>query len=110
MDAVGLAGPDGTPFCTPTCAATLQRVGGPAVERRGVLRNGKMATVVCGRLGGDVLVDVACERRTRPLTTLTRREVEVLTLVAAGLTSPRICRRLGLRPATVRTHVEHVRE
>ena len=41
---------------------------------------------------------------------LTPREREVLDLVAQGLTTPRIANELGIRPSTVRTHVEHARE
>jgi DNA-binding CsgD family transcriptional regulator len=39
---------------------------------------------------------------------LTERQLEVLALAAAGNTAPRIAIELGLSPATVRTHFEHV--
>jgi DNA-binding CsgD family transcriptional regulator len=41
---------------------------------------------------------------------LTKRELEVLQLVAEGLTNREIARRLFISPATVRTHLEHVFE
>jgi DNA-binding CsgD family transcriptional regulator len=41
---------------------------------------------------------------------LTERELEVLQLVAEGLTNREIARRLFISPATVRTHLEHVFE
>ncbi|MCB9686447.1 MAG: response regulator transcription factor [Alphaproteobacteria bacterium] len=41
---------------------------------------------------------------------LTPREVEVLGLVADGLTGPQIAERTGLSRSTVNTHVEHARE
>lgn len=41
---------------------------------------------------------------------LSEREREVLVLVARGLTSRRISTRLGVSIATVRTHVEHIRD
>ncbi|MCA9489953.1 MAG: response regulator transcription factor [Myxococcales bacterium] len=41
---------------------------------------------------------------------LTPREVEVLALVADGLTGPQIAERTGLSRSTVNTHVEHARE
>jgi HD-GYP domain-containing protein (c-di-GMP phosphodiesterase class II) len=39
---------------------------------------------------------------------LTRREVEVLSLLARGLANKEIARRLGVTPKTVSNHVEHV--
>jgi DNA-binding CsgD family transcriptional regulator len=47
------------------------------------------------------------ERRPHP-PSLTEREVEVLALVAQGLTNRQISRRLFISPATVRTHLEHI--
>jgi len=41
---------------------------------------------------------------------LTRRERQVLGLMAEGLTVRQAAQRLGLRPGTVRTHVEHLTE
>ena len=40
--------------------------------------------------------------------TLTTRESEVLTLVGEGLASKEIAHRLGITPATVRTHVQNI--
>lgn len=49
-------------------------------------------------------------QRTRPedLDALTRREIEILTLVAAGLSNHEIAGRLVLSNETVKTHVSHV--
>lgn len=41
---------------------------------------------------------------------LTRRERQVLALIAEGLTVRQAAQRLGLKPGTVRTHVEHLTE
>jgi DNA-binding CsgD family transcriptional regulator len=49
------------------------------------------------------------ERRTYP-PLLTRRETEVLQLVAEGLTNSAIAKRLYISPATVRAHLEHIFE
>jgi DNA-binding CsgD family transcriptional regulator len=49
------------------------------------------------------------ERRAR-VDCLTERELEVLQLVAEGLTNREIARELFISPATVRTHLEHVFE
>jgi ATP/maltotriose-dependent transcriptional regulator MalT len=39
---------------------------------------------------------------------LTERELDVLSLVAQGLTNREISRQLFISPATVRTHLEHI--
>jgi len=39
---------------------------------------------------------------------LTRREVEILQLLASGDSTARICARLRIQPATFRSHVQHV--
>jgi DNA-binding NarL/FixJ family response regulator len=46
--------------------------------------------------------------RTPHLPSLTDRELEVLALVAEGLTNRQIGRRLFISPTTVRTHLEHI--
>jgi DNA-binding CsgD family transcriptional regulator len=46
--------------------------------------------------------------RRRRLPSLTERELDVLALVAQGLTNREISRRLFISPATVRTHLEHI--
>jgi len=53
------------------------------------------------------------EARARPLAAgarekLTRRESDVLRLLAQGLTQDEIAARLGISPKTVSTHIEHV--
>jgi two-component system nitrate/nitrite response regulator NarL len=53
------------------------------------------------------------EERSRPLTgaahaNLTRRESQVLRLLAQGLTQQEIATRLTISPKTVSTHIEHV--
>ena len=47
-------------------------------------------------------------RAARPLPELTDRELEVLTLMAAGLTNHQIATRLYLSEKTVRNHVSHI--
>lgn len=42
------------------------------------------------------------------LRSLTRRETEVLALVAGGFPSREIAHRLGITPATVRSHIQHI--
>jgi DNA-binding NarL/FixJ family response regulator len=47
-------------------------------------------------------------RSTRLRVRLTPREMEVIRLIASGLTNREIARSLGLTPSTAKTHVEHV--
>jgi DNA-binding CsgD family transcriptional regulator len=47
------------------------------------------------------------ERRRRPVPRLTRRQNELLCLLAAGHTNTQIARRLGISEGTVRTHLEN---
>jgi DNA-binding CsgD family transcriptional regulator len=70
-----------------------------------------VATIVARRLRG--LGARGVPRGPRPATqrnpaNLTRREVEVLGLLAEGKTNEEIARALWLSPSTVRRHVEHV--
>jgi DNA-binding NarL/FixJ family response regulator len=72
------------------------------------------AEVRAGRIDGDaaeaVLVAAghrAKARRERPAG-LTAREVDVLQLVAPGLSSKDIARELVISPKTARNHIEHI--
>lgn len=72
------------------------------------------AEVRAGRLDGDAVNAVlraagqrAPARADGP-SGLTRREVEVLALLARGLANKEIARRLGVTPKTVSNHVEHI--
>ena len=68
-----------------------------------------------GRLDGEVVEAVLAaaghqpqRRRTAAPADLTPREVEVLRLIARGLTSADAARELGIQPKTVGTHIEHI--
>lgn len=66
-------------------------------SRRGVERR---ASAVLERLGtADTLVSMP---------DITRREAEVLRLLACGATNKAIAEALGISPTTVRNHIEHV--
>jgi DNA-binding CsgD family transcriptional regulator len=72
------------------------------------------AEVRAGRLDGDaveaVLVAAGHRARTRPARPagLTAREVDVLRLVARGLSSKEIATELVITPKTARNHIEHI--
>jgi DNA-binding NarL/FixJ family response regulator len=50
----------------------------------------------------------ASQARTEPITVLTAREIEVLRLVADGLSNPQIAARLTLSEHTVKRHVANI--
>ena len=59
------------------------------------------------------LVDIIQNEQGRDLATakgavLSRKELEVLRLVADGLTSQEICEKLAVSPNTAKTHVRHI--
>jgi len=59
---------------------------------------------------GERLLDLMGERQERMEVSLTPREIEVLRLLAAGLTDREVAVRLGIRHATARNHVRHILE
>jgi DNA-binding CsgD family transcriptional regulator len=81
-----------------------------AVDAANALRN----EVTAGRLDGDaanaVLAAAGHRVRRRPALPagLTRREAEILVLMARGLSNKEMAERLSVSVRTVRSHVEHV--
>lgn len=60
------------------------------------------------QVGFPILVVGAVEPPSNRLESLSPREKEVATLIAAGMTNKAIAVRLGLSPATVKDHVHHI--
>lgn len=99
----------GLPVCTATCAMTVARTAGASRDRPATVRD-RPWRLICTSMGGSVVVQLLPEPRGALVgNTLTPRERQVLELVAEGCNSTEIARRLDIRPATVRTHVEHAR-
>ncbi len=100
----------GNPVCTVSCAgALLGAADGLARDRFATVRD-RPWRLICTPMGTSVVVQLLPESRPSAVAnTLTPRERQVLELVALGCNSTEIARRLGIRPATVRTHVEHAR-
>ncbi|HEY5641059.1 MAG TPA: LuxR C-terminal-related transcriptional regulator, partial [Dehalococcoidia bacterium] len=57
-----------------------------------------------GGTNGDSIID----SQPAPQPPLTRRELEVLRFLACGMRDANIAESLGIRPTTVRNHVEHI--
>lgn len=108
---LGVRTRDGCDACGISCTAT--RPGAQVAVRRleGAVVRGHVAHVTCTRVGDETvvqLVDTGLGAKRFP-ERLTRRERQVLEQVARGLTNDAIAAELGVRPPTVRTHVEHLR-
>jgi DNA-binding CsgD family transcriptional regulator len=77
-----------------------------------VVVNGKPFQLSCAAAGDrtvSILAPLEPPRVDIGGRALTTRESEVLQLLARGLTTPKIAESLGIKPATVRTHLEHLR-
>jgi DNA-binding CsgD family transcriptional regulator len=99
------------PVCSAFCAADMTRIGARERDRAQTRIRGRWAQLVCSPMGSQHVVAVRPEAQATPASILlTDREREVLEHVAEGLTTREIARQLEIRPATVRTHVEHARE
>jgi ATP/maltotriose-dependent transcriptional regulator MalT len=65
--------------------------------------------ILCVPLGEHAVVRLEPAPEEVPEESLTRRELEVLTLVADGHTTDGVAALLGISFATARTHMEHIR-
>ncbi len=71
---------------------------------------GEQYRMMCTGMGDSAVISLLDAVATFPVNEpLTPRELEILAMVAEGLTSKRIARRLGIAFCTVRTHLERVR-
>lgn len=95
--------------CGTGCAASLC-AGGQERDQRGVRIRGRLCRLVCTRVGDEAVVIITAGPADAAAVHLTRRERQVLGLVARGLENDPIAARLGIGAATVRTHLERARE
>lgn len=63
----------------------------------------RLAAIAAASANGPVPASLSAG----PLSQLTERQIDVLSLVAAGLSNKEIAQRLGLSPATIKTHLAH---
>jgi len=109
-DVVNVCDGEQRQVCRYGCAWSLMEEGDGVRESRGKVA-GKPARVLCSAVGEEVVVVLLPGGEVQgPGEQLTPRELEVLNLVAQGLTGKQIATRLAVSRSTVRTHVEHVRE
>jgi DNA-binding CsgD family transcriptional regulator len=106
----------GRALCNPGCATAMTRDVVAGRDESEVRIRGRACRLVCTPMGSSTVIAILPteltkpDRKCAPIGPLTAREEEVLALVAEGMTSRCIAEQLGIRPATVRTHVEHARE
>ena len=105
-------GLDRSDICRPGCVPEGRGPGTTgAPERHPVQVQGRIGRLTCTPLGrGHVVCLELSDRQAGEVEVLTTREREVLQLVSTGRTTNQIAQRLGVSPATVRTHVEHARD
>jgi PAS domain S-box-containing protein len=111
--------PDGTELWLEVTSVTLDDEGHPVsvhvlTESVSARRLAHVAEAVVGRLtaqqrSNDDTADTSNEAVRRAISqALTAREIEVLRLVAAGVATDEIARRLGLARNTVRNHIQNI--
>ena len=64
--------------------------------------------LTCSEMDGGVVVGIVESQVTPIARPLTKRETQVMKLIALGLTNRVIAKKLGIKMPTVRTHVEHI--
>jgi DNA-binding CsgD family transcriptional regulator len=98
--------------CDQGCACRLVAEGHEHLTAKEVMLRGEPHRMTCVPMDGKVITTIVPTKK-RAATTggvkLTRREKQVLVLLAEGLATPEAARRLGVGESTLRTHVENMR-
>jgi DNA-binding CsgD family transcriptional regulator len=101
---------DGARLCTSHCVAQLLASGEGAGRRSLAKIRGHRARLECQGLGEDVIILIEpVSRGLGSMASLTKREIQVLTLIRQGMTSRRIAAELKVAHSTIRRHVENAR-
>lgn len=97
--------------CRPGCTRTIARKGIDGSREVACQVGGAPYRLVCSPTGPNVVCVLSRQapEEPGPWESLTPREREVITLVAAGCTTGEIAEALDISESTVRTHIEHMR-
>jgi DNA-binding CsgD family transcriptional regulator len=97
--------------CAQGCVRRLLRNRLDEARSTSVLIDGKRHTLTCVPVENTAvcMLSTSTVRTAAPWQVLTRREIDVLRLLAEGTTTIEAAERLNLSAATVRTHVENMR-
>jgi DNA-binding CsgD family transcriptional regulator len=97
--------------CAQGCFHRILRNGLDEARSTSVLIGGKRHTLTCVSVENTVvcMLSASTVRTPAPWQVFTQREVDVLRLLAEGATTIEAAERLNLSAATVRTHVENMR-
>lgn len=97
----------GEPICRAGCVAALATREQSYRFEPDVRVRRRTLSLLCQPVGNEVVVVARPTDSPEPGECLTAREKQVLSCVARGLSSNAIAAELGIKNATVRTHVEH---
>ncbi|GEM_PF-2026839 len=101
--------PSGRTICKEGCAAALASGALASAPPQEALVRGKLVQLRCFRVGEETVVIADPLVPVEATEKLTKREREVLAMVAQGLSTPAIAALLKITNATVKTHIEHAR-
>jgi ATP/maltotriose-dependent transcriptional regulator MalT len=108
-DAVGRWGALGVPYEVATCRTLLGEALRECGDEDGALESFTAAAALFERIGAHLDAGLAAHDRSAPMPAgLTHREVEVLRLVAGGLTNNEIAGSLHLSAKTVSRHLSNI--